>query len=166
MSETMKLALPLLSAGQSLREQTLNEALTRIDMSMYASILEPPRNSAPTGPADGDSYLVGTSPSGEWAGRDDQLACFTQGGWRYLEPVVGMRVHNASSGLDWQFDGTSWSEGVMAASAIKIGSVQVVGAQQMAIAAPIGGSVIDVEARSAISSILAAMENHGLISTS
>lgn len=45
----------------------------------------------------------------------------------------------------------------------KVGNIKVVGSQQATILNPIGGSTVDAEARSAISSIITALKNHGLI---
>lgn len=45
----------------------------------------------------------------------------------------------------------------------KVGNTKVVGSQQATILNPIGGSTVDAEARSAISSIITALKNHGLI---
>ena len=51
----------------------------------------------------------------------------------------------------------------MRGSALNIGGQQVVGARGAAIAAPAGGTAVDVEGRAAISAILAALRSHGLI---
>lgn len=45
----------------------------------------------------------------------------------------------------------------------KVGNTKVVGSQQATILNPIGGSTVDAEARSAISNIITALKNHGLI---
>lgn len=47
----------------------------------------------------------------------------------------------------------------------KVDDVQVVGGQEAAILDPTGGATVDAEARTAISLILTAMRNHGLISS-
>jgi hypothetical protein len=44
-----------------------------------------------------------------------------------------------------------------------LGGLVVVGAWGAAIAAPAGGTTIDVEGRAAISAILAALRSHGMI---
>ena len=45
----------------------------------------------------------------------------------------------------------------------KVGNIKVVGSQQATITSPTGGTVIDVQARATISSIITALKNHGLI---
>ena len=51
----------------------------------------------------------------------------------------------------------------MRGDAILVAGTKVVGAQSAAIAPPVGGTVVDAQARAAIGSILAAMRGHGLI---
>jgi phage gp45-like len=47
----------------------------------------------------------------------------------------------------------------------KVDDVQVIGLQQPTIANPTGGTIVDIEARTAIISILTAMKTHGIIAT-
>lgn len=44
----------------------------------------------------------------------------------------------------------------------KVNNIKVIGTQQPAISAPTGGTTIDVQARTAISSIIATLQAHGL----
>ncbi len=57
-----------------------------------------------------------------------------------------------------------WEIGTVSASRVVIDGDQVIGAQADAIADPAGGTIIDAEARSAVSQILSVMRQHGLIS--
>lgn len=57
-----------------------------------------------------------------------------------------------------------WEVGVVRASRIIVDGRQVVGAQTGPIADPAGGTAVDLEARSAITEILSALRQHGLIS--
>jgi hypothetical protein len=57
----------------------------------------------------------------------------------------------------------AWAWGEIDARHVRIGGKTVVGPRQPGIAPPAGGATLDVEARSAIAAILAALTAHGLI---
>jgi len=59
----------------------------------------------------------------------------------------------------------TWEIGTVFGSRVLIGDTQVIGPQASPISDPSGGTVTDSEARAAISSILAALRQHGLISS-
>jgi uncharacterized protein affecting Mg2+/Co2+ transport len=58
-----------------------------------------------------------------------------------------------------------WIIGDVPAQSVSVAGTQVVGTQQPAVASPSGGATVDAEARTALSSLLAAMRAHGLIAT-
>jgi hydrogenase maturation factor HypE len=74
-----------------------------------------------------------------------------------------MSVWNKADGLGLRYGGTAWSGGELTGSSLRIGGVQVVGNRLPAIASPSGGTIIDAEARAAISAVIAALMSHGLI---
>jgi hypothetical protein len=57
---------------------------------------------------------------------------------------------------------TAARDGAVRADGLYFANVRVVGAQQAAITEPSGGSVVDSEARTAITAILDALQAHGL----
>lgn len=162
---TDRLELPLLSAGQAQKEQTHNEALTRLDVLAQPVVQAIAPASVPSSPQPGQCWIVGNGAAGAWSGKDGSIACWTQGGWRFAEPFDGMIVWNLADSLPATRVGGAWETGVVRANSLRIVGVQVVGQRQPAISAPAGGTTIDAEARSAIASMLSAMRTHGLIST-
>jgi hypothetical protein len=164
MSATPRLGIPLLSAGQAQKEIYHNEALQALETLVAANVEEPPRASPPASPALGACYIVATGATGAWSGKQDNLACFTAGGWRLIPPVDGMTAYVRSTSVWAAYRSSAWELGVVRGSALNIGGQQVVGARGSAIAAPAGGTSVDAEARAAISAILAALRLHGLIS--
>jgi hypothetical protein len=58
--------------------------------------------------------------------------------------------------------GGDWETGVSRAREYQVDGETVVRARQPAIADPAGGSVIDIQGRAAIASILAMLRTHGL----
>ncbi|WP_240325572.1 DUF2793 domain-containing protein [Sphingomonas mesophila] len=96
MSTSTRLQLPFLAPGQLQKEFTHNEALARLDLAVAAAVLEVGRNAPPASPAPGDCYVLGSAPTGAWAGQARALAGFTEGGWRFVAAVAGMQVLDRS----------------------------------------------------------------------
>jgi hypothetical protein len=150
-------------AGQAQKEFTHNEALQTLDMLVGGCVEGPPQASPPASPAIGSAYLVASGATGAWAGNANCVAAWTSGGWRFVAPTEGLQLLDRSSGSLSVYWSGSWKLGVLRANSVQIGGVQVVGARQPAISAPSGGSLVDAEARNAVSAILAALQSHGLI---
>ena len=163
MTATARLAFPLLSPGQAQKEIYHNEALQALDCIVAANVEEPPRVTPPASPALGACYIVAAGATGAWIGKQDNLACFTAGGWRFISPVDGMSAYVRTTSVWAVYRSSAWELGVLRGSALNVGGQQVVGARGAAIAAPAGGTTVDVEGRTAVSAILAALRSHGLI---
>ena len=163
MSDTARFALPLLESGQAQKELTHNEALARIDIGLHAGVEEAGLDVPPAQPSVGQCWIVGPAPTGAWIGYAGALAGWTGGGWRFLSPRDGMRVWNRAASRAVVRVGTAWEDGVVRARGILVDDVQVVGAAQPAVPAPMGGATIDAEARVAIGRILARLTAHGLL---
>jgi len=70
-------------------------------------------STTPGTPANGDCYIVGTSPTGAWAGHDKDIAIYyTSTGWMFVDAVVGLRAFNRATSDYWRFNGTNWIEEV------------------------------------------------------
>lgn len=152
-------------AGQSQKELFHNEALQRLDTIVAAAVEEAPRNDPPATPLSGQCFIVGTAPTGEWAGHASALAAFSEAGWRFVEPVEGLQAWVKSAAIPATFHAGAWELGALRGERLMIGGVQVVGARSAAIPNATGGSTIDTEARAAIAAMLSALRAHGLIET-
>lgn len=141
-SRTPRIDLPLLFAGQAQKEIHLNEAIARLDALLFLSI-EGQANTPPTSAEDGQCWLIGNAPLGEWAGHGGHLALRQAGNWLFAEPVDGMRLLNRTSGQEWRF----------------VGGWQAPARPPM----PSGGTTVDAEARSTIEQILAALTAAGIV---
>jgi hypothetical protein len=161
MEMTPRLGLPLLVAGQVQKEVFLNEALALADLLIAGSVEPAPIASPPASPTTGTLYRVAAAgASGAFAGQEGKLAGWTEGGWRFVAPVEGMRLTERGS-VAYR-DGL-WTSGSLRASEVLIGAQRVLGARQAAVANPAGGTVVDTQGRLAITQILAALRAHGLI---
>ena len=108
MSDTHQFKLPLLEAGQAQKHISVNEAFARLDALAQLRLQSLDVISPPTGINDGTCYVVATGAGGEWAGKDGQLAIFSNGGWEYLTPEIGWRAWIVDIGEERRFSGSSW----------------------------------------------------------
>ena len=83
----------------------------------------------------------------------------------FARSVEGLTAFVRSSSIWATFRSGSWELGSLRGFNVTIGGQQVVGGRAAAIPNPGGGSVIDIEARSAVGQILTALRLHGLIAT-
>lgn len=152
MSEaTGRLGLPLLVAGQGQKDITHNEAILALDCAVGAvaarrDLAEPPGSAAP-----GACWLVPPGAVGAWAGQEGRLACWTDGGWRFVALADGMTVYVVSDRVTLRREGSGWT------------AVAPVGAPAPAVADAVGGSVVDVEARAALGQLLERLRALGLV---
>ncbi len=142
-----RLALPFLAVAQAQKEMTHNEALALIDIAAQPVVQAVAPANVPTTPLPGQCWIVGPAPQGAWAGRAGALAGWTSGGWRFVTPFEGLSAWSVTDRGVARYTAGAWA----------------VSARQGAIAAPLGGTVIDVEGRAATALILATLRAHGLI---
>ena len=158
-------ALPMLQAGQAQKELSHNEALVRLDAIVQASVSAVGLDTPPADPAPGQSWITGDAPSGAWSGQARALASWTTGGWRFVAPREGMAVWNGAQACVVRYRDAAWRSGELRGAQVVIDGTVVLRQRQPAIAAPTGGATVDIEARQALSAILAMLRSHGLIDT-
>jgi Protein of unknown function (DUF2793) len=160
---TSRYALPLLASGQAQKEITHNEALLLIDALAHPAIESRSLTSAPLNPQPGQIWLVADNATGDWIGKSAQLALWTTGGWRFIVPKLGMVIWSKPDGFFILFTGTVWQIGSWPVQQLVVAGQRVVAGRQQAIADPVGGTVLDGQARTTITNVLNAMRAHGLI---
>ncbi|MFM5947927.1 MAG: DUF2793 domain-containing protein [Novosphingobium sp.] len=141
-TRTPKLALPLLFAGQAQKEVFVNEAIARLDALLFLAV-EGELAAPPTNPGEGQSWLVSAAPTGAWTGHAGEIASRQSGNWLFTTPVAGMRLLKKSSGQEIRYD-SQWNAPAKPA-------------------APSGGTTVDIEARNAISAVIAVLVSAGLV---
>ncbi len=164
MSETTaRFAIPLLATGQAQKDVTHNEALTLTDVLLSPVVQSVAPAAIPASPVPGQGWIVGPSPQGAWAGRADQIAFWTVGGWRFSAAPVGMAIWSVADSVTVRMTPSGWEIGRLDASILRIGGKQLVGQRLAAVADPIAGTTVDTEARASIAAILDRLRMHGLI---
>ena len=159
---TARFGLPFILPGQAQKELYHNEALVRADALLHAAVETGPLTTPPANPIEGQCWIVGSGASGAWSGYDHHLVTWTEGGWRFIEPLKGLRVFNLSAGFWIHWTGSIWTNGELPVSRIEVAGQQVVGERQSAIVSPSGGTIIDAEVRAAVNQIIATLMSHGL----
>jgi hypothetical protein len=129
-------------AGQALKEYFVNEAHCRTDMLLHPAVIGE-ANTPPASSAEGDCWLVGDTPGGAWVGHEDNLACFQSGNWLFAAPRPGLTIFDQAAGQIRRYAG-GWQAAVP-------------------VTAPVGGSVVDTEARNAVAGLVAALIAGGLL---
>jgi hypothetical protein len=144
-SASPRFGLPLLFAGQAQKEAFVNEAHALTDALLHCAV-EGEASAPPATPSDGTNWLVGAAATGDWAGQDGKLACRQAGNWLFVSPRDGLRVLDRATGQQRCYLAT-WriAEDVLE---------------------PTGGSSVDAEARAAISQLIAALRESGILPAS
>lgn len=118
----------------------MNEAHALTDALLHAAV-EGTADAPPTTPADGECWLIGTTPTGAWTDHAGHLAAWQAGTWLFVLPRDGIRLLDRSTGQAILFRG-DWLRPV-------------------APAAPTGGVTVDAEARAAIAELVSALAAGG-----
>jgi Protein of unknown function (DUF2793) len=160
--QSARFALPFILPGQAQKELFHNEALAIVDAVLQAAVEEGPRMTPPPAPVPGQCWIVAAGATGGWSGRDDALAAWTEGGWRFVAPTAGLVVWDKAAGLSRQWDGAGWSAGRIACAGLSIAGKPVVGERLAEVPSPSGGTIIDAEARAALAAVIATLKSHGL----
>lgn len=141
-SSTPNIGLPLLIAGQAQKEFFVNQALAIIDAldrrAVVASMSQPPSD-----PGEGSCYRVTAPAAQAWEGCEDHIAVQVAGAWHLVPPRDGMRLFDLASGQSLLF-----RDGWQASAPVP---------------APAGGTVVDIEARAALSSLIEVLRETGIV---
>jgi len=80
-----------LAANQAQPHVPINATFRRLEAILSARVLDKDTSTPPGSPAEGDRYIVGPNPTGDWAGYTDQIAYYS-GGWYFIQPETGWQV--------------------------------------------------------------------------
>ena len=145
--ETGRYRLPLLAVSQAQTEITHNEALVIIDALLHMAV-EAVLTVAPavTDNDIGKCWIINGAPTGAWANKAGQIACWIGGSWRFVVPHEGMGVWNKSTRRHSRFISGQWTTAPSVPN-------------------PTGGTAVDSEARAALAAILQYFRLIGMLAT-
>ncbi len=97
MPTTARLNLPYIAPQQAQKQVTYNEAMALLDQLVQPTVISRSIAAPPGSPAEGDTYIVGPSATGAWAGQSGKFACWRDAGWHYRTPADGWLAYIADS---------------------------------------------------------------------
>lgn len=97
------------AGGQSQPHVPVNAAIRAAIFLSSKVIVAKGTNTPPGSPADGDGYIIGSSPTGAWSGHASDLAYYANG-WKFIDPVAGMLFVSQADGKWWQYSSGAWVE--------------------------------------------------------
>lgn len=108
MTDTPRWDLPLLMAGQAQKEISHNEALLAIDRLLHLVVHDRTSCAPPVGARAGDAVIIGTEPTGTWAGSAGMLASFDGIGWTLVTPRAGCLAWIRNEAILVVFHADAW----------------------------------------------------------
>jgi hypothetical protein len=91
----------------------LNISLNTIDALLQVLVVSVGANTPPGSPANGARYIVGTSPTGAWAGQANKLARWLDGAWQFTDARYAL---NAADGLFYVRAASTWTSAPLPAN--------------------------------------------------
>lgn len=94
---------------------SINEALYLLEALTVGGVVSRSEWQPPVAPEEGDIYIVGPEPTGDWDGHVNEMAHFLNGSWRFYGPKVGWNtlvidesLALGSAVVAW-WDGSKWA---------------------------------------------------------
>lgn len=85
---------------------SINVSLRAVNALLQCAVLTVGANTPPASPADGDRHIIGTSPTGAWAGQAGKLARWVDSAWRFWEARYAL---NLDDDLFWARTASGWA---------------------------------------------------------
>lgn len=112
MSLTPKFGITELEAAQSQPEIVVNEGTRLLETMSQLIVIDKDLSAPPSAPDDGDTYLVPSGATGEWANYPFHIAVAIGGDWFYVAPRIGYIAYVEDEGVYYQYSAGSpsgWS---------------------------------------------------------
>lgn len=122
MTDTINNGLPFVPENTIDPAAGLNLALNKLDAILNIGVITAFENDPPGLPSEGDRHIVGSTPTGAWAGHADEIARYLDGAWHFYEPTDGTVALRIDESLLLTYDG-GWSSGINLDSAALISQI-------------------------------------------
>ncbi len=114
MTDTVNLGLPCIEGSQAQKHITHNDALRILDTLVQLAVLDRDLTAPPGSVTEGQRWIVKAGATGAWAGHDNAIAAWQDGGWQFSVPQNGWVAYVVDEGTLLVWDGVAWV-GAMAA---------------------------------------------------
>ena len=78
------------------------------DKNDLGTVIEVNLNTPPVSPSFQDAYIIGTSPTGDWSGQNNDLAVYNGSSWVFYDTEEGNFVFDQNTSQQQIFNGTIW----------------------------------------------------------
>ncbi|GAA6212220.1 hypothetical protein NBRC116602_19610 [Hyphomicrobiales bacterium 4NK60-0047b] len=108
--KSANLQLPFIQSAQAQKHVTHNDAITNLDILTQLTVEDKDLSTPPSSPVEGNCYIIASGATAEWASKENQLAAWQDGAWRFYEPTEGWVAWIRDEDTQAVFDGTLWNE--------------------------------------------------------
>jgi hypothetical protein len=108
MTTTPRLGLELIDDDEILGYVSANEATNRLGILVQCTVIRRDLAAPPGSPAEGDQYIVASSPTGAWSGHATHLTTFLGAAWIFITPQEGWHAYDQNTNEEIIFSGTAW----------------------------------------------------------
>lgn len=110
MVRTPRFNLPLAQESGQKQRETINDLMRAWDALVHPLILDKDLSTPPASPATGDAYIVGSSPTGDWAGHANDVAVWYYTKWHFTTPWAGFTVWVNDENTEYRLQSGVWTE--------------------------------------------------------
>lgn len=109
--DTAATSMVLVPGTNAETQNNLEAALRQLDGLVQANVIQVGLNTPPVSPVDGVRYVVGTSPTGVWAGHANEIARYSSvaSAWEFYIPQNGWLVFDQNTSSVYRYSGSTWS---------------------------------------------------------
>lgn len=108
MATTANLGLTLLDENDVLKYVIINQALEKFDGFLTLTVVDSTTTTPPGVPGDNNKYRIAATATGDWAGKEGQIAWWTNGAWNYTAPFEGLSYIDATANIEYTYINAAW----------------------------------------------------------
>lgn len=107
MTTTPNIPIKIIEASQNQKEVTINDGSYLIDALASGRVLDKDLTTPPVSPTNGDTYIVAATATGDWVGKENQIAYYSNG-WKFIPPIQGWTAFVVDEFQNYFYTGSKW----------------------------------------------------------